>query len=79
MAKRSAEKFGTDPSDRAAHIPEDRIATGVSMKSTITENLVIGKERRPEFASRGIHLKKASITRYAEELFENSICAEAAH
>ena len=54
----------------AAHIPEDRIATGVSMKSTITENLVIGKERRPEFASRGIHLKKASITRYAEELFE---------
>ena len=27
-----------------AHIPEDRIATGVSTKSTITDNLIIGKE-----------------------------------
>ena len=40
----------------AAHIPEDRVSTGVSLQSTITENLIIGKERQPDFA------------RYAREL-----------
>lgn len=53
-----------------AHIPEDRISTGVAAPSTITENVIIGKERRKEFSKKGIHLKNSSITRYAEELFE---------
>jgi len=53
-----------------AHIPEDRIATGVSTKSTIRENLIIGKQRQPDFAKKGIHLRQPSISRYAEELFE---------
>ena len=53
-----------------AHIPEDRIATGAAMPSTITENLIIGKERKEEFAARGIHLKRSTIERYAKELFE---------
>lgn len=52
-----------------AHIPEDRIATGVSTKSTITDNLIIGKETLPEFSKYKIHLKRSSIVRYANELF----------
>ncbi len=53
-----------------AHIPEDRIATGVSVESSITDNLIIGKETLPAFSKYKMHLKKASITRYAKELFE---------
>lgn len=53
-----------------AHIPEDRIATGVSRPSTIKENLIIGKARQPEFSKRGIHLKASSVARYAQELFQ---------
>lgn len=53
-----------------AHIPEDRISTGVSVQSDITDNLIIGKERQPEFSKKGIHLKRASVVRYAKELFE---------
>lgn len=53
-----------------AHIPEDRIATGVATPSTMTENMIIGRERSREFAVKGIHLKQASVVRYAEELFE---------
>lgn len=51
-----------------AHIPEDRIATGVSSTSSITENLIIGKERRPDFSKYKIHLKKSSIAKYAQEI-----------
>lgn len=53
-----------------AHIPEDRISTGVAMPSSIADNMIIGKERREEFAAKGIHLKRSSISRYAGELFE---------
>lgn len=53
-----------------AHIPEDRIATGAAMPSTITDNLIIGKERRNEFSAKGIALKRSSIARYASELFD---------
>ena len=52
-----------------AHIPEDRIATGVSVESDLTDNLIIGKEKRPEFSKFGIHLRKSTIVRYANELF----------
>lgn len=53
-----------------AHIPEDRISTGAAMPSSIADNMIIGKERQEEFAAKGIHLKRSSISRYAGELFE---------
>ncbi|MBQ4650266.1 MAG: ABC transporter ATP-binding protein [Firmicutes bacterium] len=53
-----------------AHIPEDRVATGVSLQSTITENLIIGKQRQSAFSKYKLHLKQSSVVRYAEELFE---------
>ena len=51
-----------------AHIPEDRMSTGVSLKSSVIDNLVIGKENDPEFSKYKLHLRKSSIERYAEEL-----------
>lgn len=54
----------------AAHIPEDRVATGVSLKSTITENLIVGKEKLPAFSKYKLHLKQSSIARYAREVAE---------
>ena len=53
-----------------AHIPEDRISTGVAMPSTIAENMIIGKERSEEFAIKGIHLRQSSVTKYAKMLFD---------
>ncbi|XVG95487.1 ABC transporter ATP-binding protein [Eubacteriales bacterium KG127] len=57
-------------SEGLAHIPEDRMATGVSGQSSILENIIIGKERKEEFAVKGIHLKQSSIVRYAKEMFQ---------
>ena len=54
----------------AAHIPEDRMTTGVSLQSSITENLIIGKQRQSAFSKYKTHLKQSSIVRYAEKLFE---------
>lgn len=63
---------GLDPGEirklGLAHIPEDRIATGVASPSSITDNLIIGKEKTSEFAKYKMHLKKSSIVRYANEL-----------
>ena len=53
-----------------AHIPEDRVSTGVSGPSSILENLIIGKERRGQFSIRGIHLRQSSIRRYADDMFK---------
>ncbi|MGN0658938.1 MAG: ABC transporter ATP-binding protein [Emergencia sp.] len=65
---------GRDPGEirqlGLAHIPEDRISTGVTAQSDITDNLIIGKERLPQFSRYGMHLKRSSIVRYAEELFQ---------
>lgn len=53
-----------------AHIPEDRLATGVSKESSITHNLIVGKQRKQQFAKKGIQLRKSSIARYADGLFQ---------
>ena len=54
----------------AAHIPEDRMTTGVSLQSSFTENLIIGKQRQSAFSKYKTHLKQSSIVRYAEKLFK---------
>ena len=53
-----------------AHIPEDRIATGIAAPSSVKDNLIIGKERDSKFAKWGMQLKKSTIARYAQELSE---------
>ncbi len=52
-----------------AHIPENRLSTGLSAASSVTDNLIVGKERDPAFAKGGLHLRRSTIRRYAEDLF----------
>ena len=53
-----------------AHIPEDHLITGLSVKSTVKENLLAGKQRLRAFATGGVHLKRFAIREYAQKLFE---------
>ena len=52
-----------------AHIPEDHLATGLSAKSSVKDNLLAGKQRSPEFSVHGMHLKRRAIRDYARQLF----------
>ncbi|MEA4927313.1 MAG: ABC transporter ATP-binding protein [Candidatus Limiplasma sp.] len=51
-------------------IPEDRLRTGLSAAATVTENLLVGKQRRPEFSALGIHYRARNARRYAASLAE---------
>lgn len=53
-----------------AHVPEDRLATGVAAPGSVVDNLIVGKEKQSRFALGGIHLKKHSIWQYAKEIAE---------
>ena len=53
-----------------AHIPEDRLATGISGPASVEDNLLAGKQREREFALFGIHQKKRAIREYARKLFQ---------
>ena len=44
-----------------AHIPEDRLATGVSKDASVGENLLIGRHRDQEFRSFAGYQKKSSL------------------
>lgn len=51
-----------------AHIPEDRLKTGLSAQATVTDNLVAGKQREKRFSLLGIHLRERNMHKYASEL-----------
>ncbi len=53
-----------------AHVPEDRLATGVSRESDIADNLLVGKHTKAEFTRFGFHQEKKAIQEYAQALFE---------
>ena len=53
-----------------AHVPEDRLATGVSRAASVTDNLLMGKHRRAEFNRFGFHQRPSTIERYAQEMYE---------
>lgn len=53
-----------------AHVPEDRLATGVSRPADIKDNLLMGKHRLPAFTHLGFHLRKGPIRRYAQDVFQ---------
>ena len=52
-----------------AHIPEDRIRTGVSPAASVEDNLLAGKQRSKEFSAAGVHLKRRAVHEYARKLF----------
>ena len=51
-----------------AHIPENRLTTGLSEKSSVENNLLAGKQRMQEFAAGGVHMKRHAIRDYARKL-----------
>ena len=53
-----------------AHIPEDHLATGLSVKSSVEDNLLAGKQRSRDFAGAVGHLRRRAIHEYARELFK---------
>ena len=53
-----------------SHVPEDRLATGVSPDADIPDNLLVGKHKRKEFAIFGIHQNKKAIEEYSRQAFE---------
>ena len=53
-----------------AHVPEDRLATGLSAEASVTENLLAGKQREPRFSGFAFCQRTSSIERYASELYQ---------
>lgn len=53
-----------------AHVPEDRLATGVDKDASITDNLLVGKHKRQQFTKFGIHMKQKQIGEYASGIYE---------
>ena len=53
-----------------AHVPEDRLATGLSRDATVADNLLVGKHRDRRFNRFGFQQRTATIERYAEEIYE---------
>ncbi len=49
-------------------IPEDRLSTGVDEKSSIAENLALGKHRTGEMSFLKLHLRHGRMNRYARQL-----------
>ena len=52
-----------------AHIPEDRLKTGISAQADVRDNLLAGRQREKRFARLGIHLRRGEAWRYAKALF----------
>ena len=48
------------------HVPEDRMTRGLVLEMSIEDNLILGYQRRPAFARRGLRLASA-IRRFAEQ------------
>ena len=66
---------GKDPGEirklGLAHIPEDRLATGVCRDASVTDNLIVGRHRDREFNRFGFHQRTSTIERYARQVYEN--------
>ena len=66
---------GKDPGEirklGLAHIPEDRLTTGVSRDASVTDNLIVGRHRDREFNRFGFHQRTSTIERYARQVYEN--------
>lgn len=53
-----------------AHVPEDRLATGVSALADVTDNFLAGKEKQKRFSLAGIHMKRKAIRAWAQEMYD---------
>lgn len=66
---------GKDPGEirrlGLAHIPEDRLATGVSRDASVTDNLIVGRHGEKAFNRFGFHQRTSTIERYAQQVYDN--------
>ncbi|NLJ79050.1 MAG: ABC transporter ATP-binding protein [Tissierellia bacterium] len=53
-----------------AHIPEDRLATGLSREATISENLLMGVQDREPYSIKGVHMDNRRIRDRSDRLIE---------
>lgn len=53
-----------------AHVPEDRLATGVDPLADVADNLIAGRQREREFNIPGLRLRRSSIERYVSEVYK---------
>jgi len=51
-------------------IPSDRLRTGLSAEATVMENMLVGKQKLPEFRKFGVQLRKKHAVDYAKRLSE---------
>ena len=51
-----------------AHIPEDRLAVGLNLKGSVSENLIAGKHRQPPYQGRWKRRDTSQIRAYANQL-----------
>ena len=52
-----------------AHVPEDRLATGLSRDATVAENLLVGKQREPRFNRFRIQQNRDEVEAFANEVY----------
>lgn len=53
-----------------AHVPEDRLSTGLSKEATIWENLLMGIQHEQPYAIKGIHMNKKKIMERTDRLID---------
>ncbi|WMM25384.1 ABC transporter ATP-binding protein [Tissierella sp. MB52-C2] len=53
-----------------AHVPEDRLAMGLSKDASISENILMGSQHNEPYAIKGIHLNKSKIKEKSRELIK---------
>ena len=53
-----------------AHVPEDRLATGIDKDADISDNLLVGRHREPRFTRWGFHLLRKEVREFASEVYD---------
>ena len=53
-----------------AHVPEDRLATGVDKDADISDNLLVGRHKERRFNRWGFHLLHSRVKEYVQSIYE---------
>ena len=53
-----------------AHVPEDRLAMGLSKDASISENIIMGNQHNEPYAIKGIHLNRSKIKEKSRKLIK---------
>ncbi|WP_236915487.1 ABC transporter permease subunit [Clostridium sp. Cult2] len=53
-----------------AHVPEDRLATGLSKEATVSENLIMGIQHEKPYAINGIHINNKKVKERTNRLID---------